>query len=158
MSQSDHNHERISDDLQEVADVLRRRRPELEPLELDRVKLRAMSGARRSTSQKGFRMRSRMVAFLTVGMLALGTGTATAGLLNLGGGGLLGIFGGGTTQSASYNQYKPPCPIFFTYNGQSCQFDPLGFIWEFVEHVFCWISNGHGGFTWGLGNGWVLKL
>ena len=156
MSNSD-NHERLSEDLQAVADLLRTRRPELEPLELDRVKLRAMSGARRSTSrQKGLHMRSRLIAFLTVGMLALGTGTATAGLLNLGG--LTSILGGGTTQSASYNQYAPPCPIFFTYNGSGCSFDPLGFVWEFVEHVFCWISNGHGGFTWGLGNGWVLKL
>src|SRR5665213_767319 len=100
-----HNKESFSDDLQGVADVLRDQRPALEPLELDRIKLRAMSGARRSTSpRKGFLMRSRLTTFLTVGFLAVGTGGALA---MFGGGGLgIGDHGG----SASYHQYRPECP------------------------------------------------
>jgi hypothetical protein len=94
-----HNEECFSDDLQEVADVLRDQRPALTPLELDRVKLRAMSATRRSTSstQKGFFMRSRMTMLLTAGLLALGTGGALA--VN---GGLPGHDGG----SASFSQYR----------------------------------------------------
>jgi hypothetical protein len=94
-----HKEECFSDDLQEVADVLRDQRPALTPLELDRVKLRAMSGARRSTSspQKGFFMRSRMTMLLTAGLLALGSGGALA---------LTGGFGGQAGGSASFSQYR----------------------------------------------------
>jgi hypothetical protein len=95
-----HEDERFSDDLQHVADVLRDGRPTLDPLALDRVKLRAMSGARRSSSSqpKGF-LRQRLAALLTAGLLVLGTG----GTLALAGG------GGGGGASASFHQYKPPC-------------------------------------------------
>jgi len=46
---------KFPDDLNEVADTLRNGRPELDPLALDRVKVRAMR-ARRTTRQKGFFM------------------------------------------------------------------------------------------------------
>ncbi len=97
-----HKEEPFSDDLQRVADVLRDGRPTLDPLTLDRVKLRAMSGAQRSTPQhKGSFMRSRMTALVTAGFLTLGTG----GALALSGGG----DGGGSGGSASFHQYRPPC-------------------------------------------------
>lgn len=99
--------ERFSDDLQEVADVLRDRRPTLDPLGLDRVKLRAMSGARRASSSrdKGFFMRSRLTTILVAAFLTLGTGGAIA---------LAGGDGGGNSgHSASFSQYKE-CP------GKSC--------------------------------------
>jgi hypothetical protein len=100
MSRS-HKEDRFSDDLQEVADVLRDQRPALTPLELDRIKLRAMSATRRSTSPgKGFFMRSRLTTALTIGFLTLGTGGAMA--LYGGGGGFEGDHGG----SASFHQYR----------------------------------------------------
>lgn len=94
----------FSDDLQEVAGMLRDRRPALDPLALDRVKLRAMSRVRRSTSQrrKGFFMRSRLTTAVTIGFLTLGTGGAMA----LAGGGHFGGFGGGGDGSASFHQYR----------------------------------------------------
>ena len=66
-----HRDERLADDLQEVADMLREERPMLDPLALDRAKLRAMSGARRfsSSRQKGFLMRSRLTTALTLILL-----------------------------------------------------------------------------------------
>jgi hypothetical protein len=90
--------ERFPDDLQEVADVLNDRRPTLDPLALDRVKLRAMSGARRSSSSrdKGFFMRSRLTTLLVAAFLTLGTGGAIA---------VAGGFDGGG-HSASFSQYK----------------------------------------------------
>jgi hypothetical protein len=93
----------FSDDLERVADALRDGRPTLDPLALDRVKLRAMSAARTSSSsqQEGFHMKQRFTTLLTVGFLMLGTG----GTLALAGGGD-GKAGGG---SASFHQYKPPC-------------------------------------------------
>ncbi len=93
--------EHFSDDLQEVADVLHDQRPTLDPLVLDRVKLRAMSGARRSSHSrhKGFFMRSRLTTVLATAFLALGTGGAVA----LACGGFSSGFGGG---SAGWSQYK----------------------------------------------------
>jgi hypothetical protein len=90
--------ERFPEDLQEVADVLNDRRPTLDPLALDRVKLRAMSGARRSSSSrdKGFFMRSRLTTLLVAAFLTLGTGGAIA---------VAGGFDGGGG-SASFSQYK----------------------------------------------------
>src|ERR1700686_1536926 len=99
-----HNHdEHFSEDLQKVADVLREGRPTLDPLALDRVKLRAMSAARRSTSSthKGSFMKSRITALVSVGFLILGTGGTMA---------LAGGDGGGSSGgSASFHQYRPPC-------------------------------------------------
>jgi hypothetical protein len=93
--------EHFSEDLQEVADVLHDQRPTLDPLALDRVKLRAMSGARRSSHSrhKGFFMRSRLTTVLATAFLALGTGGAVA----LACGGFSSGFGGG---SAGWSQYK----------------------------------------------------
>jgi hypothetical protein len=99
---SPHEQERFTDDLQEVADMLQDRRPTLDPLALDRVKLRAMSAASRSTSttrDRGFFMRSRLTTLLAAAFLALGTG----GALALAGGGGSGGKGGG---SASFSQYR----------------------------------------------------
>jgi hypothetical protein len=96
-----HREDRFTDDLQEVAELLRDRRPELDPLALDRVKLRAMSAARRSSSLKdrGFFMRSRLTTLLAAAFLTLGTG----GALALAGGGGSGHNDGG---SASFSQYR----------------------------------------------------
>lgn len=101
MSRTFDNEEGFSDDLREVADVLRDRRPTLDPLALDRVKLRAISAARRSNSsrEKGLFMRSRLTTLLVAASLTLGTGGAIA----LACGGVGGAFGGG---SAGYSQYK----------------------------------------------------
>jgi hypothetical protein len=98
-----HRDESFSDDLQRIADVLRDERPALDPLTLDRVKLRAMSGAHESTSPraKGPFMRSRLTALVTAGFLTLGTG----GALALAG----GYDGAGAGGSASFHQYRPPC-------------------------------------------------
>src|SRR5271155_1136271 len=131
-----HKEERRSDDLQGVADALRDRRPTLEPLELDRIKLRAMSGASRSTSRrstsprKGLLMRSRMTTLLTVGFLTLGTG----GALALCGGGGFG-FGGGRGGSTSFHQYRPECPTGYEFSGHGCRKIPppkCGYGYEFV--------------------------
>ena len=83
--------------------MLREQRPEFTPLELDRVKLRAMSGARRSSSRgKRSFLRSRpAMSLLTVAFLAIGTGGALAG----GGSNYGGKNQGG---SASYHQYRCP--------------------------------------------------
>jgi hypothetical protein len=99
-----HGPEPVPDDLRGVADALRDRRPTLDPLALDRVKLRAMSGARRSSSARGrgFFMRSRLSTVLAVGFLILGTG----GALAVAGGGNGGKKGGG---NASFHQYRPRC-------------------------------------------------
>jgi hypothetical protein len=98
-----HREERPADDLRKVADMLRDRRSTPDPLMLDRVKLRALNGARgcASSRQKGFSMRSRMAMLLAVGFLALGSG----GALALTGGDFAGDSGG----SASFHQYRPPC-------------------------------------------------
>lgn len=81
--------------------MLRDRRPALDPLALDRVKLRAMSAARRSNSSRdrGFFMRSRLTTLLAAAFLTLGTG----GALALAGGGGSGKDSG---HSASFNQYR----------------------------------------------------
>lgn len=98
-----HDDQHFSDELRHVADVLREGRPTLDPLALDRVKLRAMSAARRSSSSrpKGFLMKQRLTTLIAAGLLTLGTG----GTLALAGGG----DGGGGGGSASFHQYKPPC-------------------------------------------------
>src|SRR2546425_773271 len=102
MSRS-HRDEGLADDLQEVADVLRDRRPTPAPPARDALKLRAMSRARRSTSSpaKGFFMRSRLTTLLTIAFLCLGTGGAVAFV----GSGDLGL-GGHHSGSASFSQYR----------------------------------------------------
>src|ERR1700751_3486768 len=74
-----HDENRLPDGLEDVAETLRSQRPELTPLELDRVKLRAMRAHQSSTSrEEGSSMRSRLVTLLTIGALTLGTGGALA--------------------------------------------------------------------------------
>jgi len=72
--------ERLPDELQEVVHLLHEQRPALTPLELDRVKLRALRSAGRSAPSlgRGSFLRSRLAAVLTVAFLVLGTGGALA--------------------------------------------------------------------------------
>ena len=108
-----HEDEHLTDDLRHVADVLRDGRPKLDPLALDRVKLRAMQAVRRSTSQpKGSFMKQRLTTLFAAGFLVLGMG----GTLALAGGGD-GKDGGG---SASYHQYRPECPAGYVLSGRHC--------------------------------------
>jgi hypothetical protein len=84
--------------------MLHDRRPTLDPLALDAIKLRAMGRARRSTSSpaKGFFMRSRLTTVLTIAFLSLTTG----GALAVAGGEDFGL-GGHDGGSASCTQYRP---------------------------------------------------
>jgi hypothetical protein len=99
-----HREERFPDDLRQVADSLRDQRPMLDPLALDRIKLCAMSSARRPASSrtKGFLMRSRLTTALTIAFLSLGTGGALAWV----GGEHFGL-GGDDQGSAACTQYRP---------------------------------------------------
>jgi hypothetical protein len=113
---SKNGEERFPDDVQHVADLLREQRPELEPLELDRIKLRAMSAGRPAApARRGLLARSRVTAVLTAGFLVVGTG----GALALCGG--TGFYHGGNGQqgggNAGYEEQKncgphsyKPCP------------------------------------------------
>jgi hypothetical protein len=94
----------LPDDLQALADALRRQRPTLDPLALDGIKLRAITRARRagSSRQKGFFMRSRLTTLFTVAFLSLGTG----GALAVAGGHDFGL-GSSNNSSASCEQYRP---------------------------------------------------
>jgi hypothetical protein len=99
-----HGREQLPDDLREVVHALFDGRATLDPLGLDRVKLQAMHGARRSTSSrgKGFFARSRLTTAVAVGFLSLGTG----GALAIAGGGNHGKHEG---HNASFSQYRPGC-------------------------------------------------
>jgi hypothetical protein len=112
MSRSSKGHEdHMPDDPQEVADMLRNGRPRLDPLAFDRIKLRTMSAMQRSTAQrrKGPFMGPRLTAFVTAAFLAMGTGGALA---------LSGT--GATSGSASFHQYRPPCPPGFREVDHHC--------------------------------------
>jgi hypothetical protein len=105
MSRS-HDEERFPYALQGIADALREERRALTPLELDRVKRRAMGGVHRSGSSRGagFPLRSRLTTLLTAGFLALGTGGALAAL---GGGDLgSGAHHGGSAADEQFGQCK----------------------------------------------------
>ena len=103
MSRSN-RHERLPHGLRDVADLLRDERPTLDPLALDRIKVRAMGRARRApiSRRKGIFMRSRLTTLLTIAFFGLGTGGAVAFV----GGGDLGL-GGHHSGSASFSQYRP---------------------------------------------------
>jgi hypothetical protein len=107
MSRS-HRHERFPDDLEALAAMLREQRPTLDPLALDRIKMRAIGRARRATAPspraKGILMRSRLTTLLTIAFFALGTGGALAlvGHVDFG-------LGGARGGSASFNQYRGGC-------------------------------------------------
>jgi hypothetical protein len=88
----------VPDDLQDVARRLREERPEATPLELDRIKTRAMANAA-SSRRKGFNVRSRTLAVgLALALMVGGTGGVIAGGGNGGGNG-----------NSSNGQYKPGC-------------------------------------------------
>ena len=92
------NEEILPDELREVADRLRTERTTASPLDLDRIKTRAMANAATSRP-KGFALKSRSVAaLLTVALMAAGTGGVIAGGGNGNGNG-----------NASNSQYKPGC-------------------------------------------------
>ena len=82
----------LPDELQDVARRLREQRPEASGLELDRIKLRAMS-----SRSKGSVVKSRLiVALCTVGLMAGGTSGVIAAKGGNGNGG-----------SAAESQYRP---------------------------------------------------
>jgi uncharacterized membrane protein len=92
------NDEILPDELLEVGERLRKERATATPLELDRIKTRAMANAATSRP-KGFALKSRSVAaLLTVALMAAGTGGVIAGGGN-----------GNSGGSASNSQYKPGC-------------------------------------------------
>lgn len=77
------DHDRLPDDLTEVAELLRANRPEASALELDGVKRQVMSRkpARASgMARKGQTMKSRfaMMAMLVLGLLMMGSGSVLA--------------------------------------------------------------------------------
>jgi hypothetical protein len=85
-------------ELRDVAERVRRGRAEATALDLDRIKTRAMAGAAASRS-KGSIVKSRgIAAFLTLALMAAGTG----GVIASGG-------SGGSGGNASNSQYKPGC-------------------------------------------------
>jgi hypothetical protein len=146
--------ERLPDLLDDVADLLRNQRSELEPLEIDRIKRRVMSAARPPSRKRGLLMRSRLVVFLTVGMLALGTGSAVAGIWYNFGGGFCGFLDYHT--ASNYEPHAPPCKQNYQYVNGKCKLGPKGHNWHFV-HGTCWIPDGHGGYKWGKGDGWLWE-
>jgi hypothetical protein len=96
--------EQLPAELEEFGQRLRDQRPQPSPLELDRIKTRAMTQASRAASprMKGTPMKSRLATILVVAGLAVG---GTSGVLAATG----GIPGsGGNSGSASKAQYCPP--------------------------------------------------
>jgi hypothetical protein len=84
------------DEFEPIEDQLRRARPELTPLELDRVK-RGVAAKSAGQGGRGMSFRSRLVA----GLLALG-------LVGAGGGAVLAASGGSSSNGSSANsQYCP---------------------------------------------------
>jgi hypothetical protein len=91
-------------ELEQFGQRLRDERPQASPLELDRIKTRAMRQASRAASvqTKGTFMKSRLAGILLVLVLVVG---GTSGVLAATG----GVPGsGGSSGSASNNQYCPP--------------------------------------------------
>jgi hypothetical protein len=127
--------DRFPDDLQDVADRLRAQRAELTPVELDRIKLRAMGGASRPAPrnwapQKGVGMRARVLT-LMVAALLLG-GTAAGGLA----GG-----SGGYGDNAGEGQYGcPPGSKGDMYSHGRCR-GPH-------RHHKRWRDGGSSGYQW----------
>lgn len=90
MRRKNHEHE---PELQSIAERLRSERPEASALELDQIKLSAMSRAKAAVGRAN--PRRLVVAALTVGLMAAGTG----GVLAAGGSGA----GAGNAASAQYS-------------------------------------------------------
>src|SRR3954469_11504648 len=94
------NEDNLPDELQDVARRLREERREATPLELDGIKMTAMSRARaRSFAPRGG-LRSRLVVALTTVALV---GGATGGVIAASTGGKTG----GKDDNAAQKQYKP---------------------------------------------------
>jgi hypothetical protein len=86
------------DELEGVAQHLRNERPEVSPLELDRIKTTAMSRAQSGPARGRADARRLAVASLTVGLIAAGTG------------GVIASVGSGPTHSnAAIAQYSANC-------------------------------------------------
>ena len=86
------------EELEGVAQRLRNERPEASPLQLDQIKMSAMSRAKAGTRRHKAGARRLATAGLTIGLLAAGTGGVIAG------GG-----GGGNHGNASNTQYGSNC-------------------------------------------------
>jgi hypothetical protein len=93
----------LPEELEELGGRLAEARPELSPLELDGIKIRAIAGTGRASRQReGQFMRSRLATIMLAFALVLGgTGVVWAGA-----GGHLGS--GGSSSSAGNSQYCPP--------------------------------------------------
>jgi len=94
----------LSPELEQFGERLRHERPQASPLELDRIKTRAMMQGPRSASlrMEGTFMKSRFVSILVAfGLVVGGTGGVLAAT-----GGVPGS--GGSSGSAPNNQYCPP--------------------------------------------------
>jgi hypothetical protein len=89
------DHDRIPADLADVAQRLHDERPEASALELDRIKLRAQSSARRRAHRREAFMRSRLAitSILVVGVLMSGAGAGLA---------VSGMSGAGSSGVAQY--------------------------------------------------------
>jgi hypothetical protein len=94
-----HEQGRLPQDLSRVEERLAASRPEVSPLELDRIKLRAMSQASRQASpqRKGLVMRSKLVTMLLVLGLVVSGGSA----------GIIAGNGNDNNGNGSSGQYKP---------------------------------------------------
>jgi hypothetical protein len=97
------DNERLPADLADVAQRLRDERPQASALELDRMKLRAQSQARRPARWRDPLMRSRLAitAMLVVGVLMSGTGAGLA---------VSGISGSGSAGTAQYGPTQSVLP------------------------------------------------
>src|SRR3954454_844672 len=116
-------------DLAGLGERLRRDRPELAPLELDRIKVNVMR--RSSAAPKGGFMRARLtvLGFLVVGILMMGTGGAlavtgftsngSAATVEYGPGGVKGVQATGTLGSTTTPCTEATSPTGSTAN--NCQ-------------------------------------
>ncbi len=93
------------EELEGVAQRLRNERPEASPLQLDQIKMSAMSRAKAGTRRHKAGARRLATAGLTIGLLAAGTGGVVAG--ETGG----HHHGGSGSTSASSTQYGGECNI-----------------------------------------------
>jgi hypothetical protein len=91
------------EELEGVAQRLRNERPEASPLQLDQIKMSAMSRAKAGSRRHKAGARRLATAGLAIGLLAAGTGGVIAG-------GDGGHHGGGSI-SASNTQYDSECDI-----------------------------------------------
>lgn len=111
-------HEHDSVELQQTAERVRRERPALTPLELDRIKLQAKAQASRQrptflSTKKGRLMKSRMALtmMIAVGLLMSGSGAGLA---------VSGISSDGSSGAAQYDM-NPPGAILGSEEATSSQ-------------------------------------